>query len=92
MGQSANFVCARKGADGQLLNDHTVLIFSRRETATSGQVSEHPSVDVLDNGAIVIECRGGTVILTPEEVKELLKQLAVALAECQTRQKRLQSD
>jgi len=35
---------------------------------------------VLDNGAIVIECRGGTVTLTPEEVKEFLKQLAVALA------------
>jgi hypothetical protein len=55
-------------------------------------MSEHPSVDMLDNGAIVIECRGGSVILTPEEVKELLKQLAVALAESQIRQKRLQSD
>ena len=55
-------------------------------------MSGRPSVDVLDNGAIVVECRGGTIILTPEEVKELLKQLVVALAESQIRQKRLQSE
>ena len=55
-------------------------------------MSEHPSVGVLDHGAIVIECRGGTVILTPEEVKDLLKHLEVALAESPILEKRMQSE